>query len=69
MKMDVNDQKESIQKSINRFGIKSVMGIIFSGGPWKPTKENGELFYYDGKHPSFVEDAGLTKINDFRKIY
>jgi len=31
--------------------------------------EDGRLFRYGGKHPKFVEEAGLTKIGDFRKFY
>lgn len=66
MKMDLANQQPSVKKSINRFGIKSVMGIIFNGGGTKP---NGELHEYNGEHSSFIEDAGITKINDFRKYY
>ena len=30
---------------------------------------DGHLFKYDGKHPDFIENAGLTKFKDFRKLY
>lgn len=31
--------------------------------------DNGNLFVYDGKHPEHIEEAGLTKIKDFREIW
>ena len=30
---------------------------------------DGGLFLYDGKHPNYIEDAKLTMIDDFRKLY
>ena len=53
-----------ITKNEELFGIRS---------PWfsssfAPNKD-GKLFTYDGKHPKFVEEAGLTKIKDYREIY
>ncbi|MFW5847702.1 MAG: hypothetical protein ACOCVF_02170, partial [bacterium] len=65
LKMDVNNQAPYVNKAKQLFNINSILGPIFAGGPWKPTKPNGEAFKYDDKHPKFVEDAGLTKINDF----
>jgi len=29
----------------------------------------GKLFKYNGKHPKFIENSNLTKIEDFRKHY
>lgn len=69
--MDLNNQQESVLKSMRYFGNqhKSVLGKVFTGGPWQPVKENGELYEYKGLHPSFIEEAKLTEINDFRKLY
>lgn len=35
-------------------------------GGYKPD-ENGRLFRYEGSHPKFIEEANLTRIEDFRE--
>lgn len=47
--------------------------LVGNPGPWisdsfKPD-ENGRLFKYTKKHPSLVEETGLTKVEDFRKYW
>lgn len=61
---DLNSEETWITKNEELFGIRS---------PWfsdslKPDKD-GKLFRYDGQHPTVIEEVGLTKINDFRKLY
>lgn len=69
LKTDLNSQATAVQKSLKKYGIKSAAGPIFHGGPWKSVDQNGHYYKYDGEHPSFIEDAGLTKIKDYRKYY
>ena len=61
---DLQDEGTWITKNEQLFGIRS---------PWfadsyRPN-EDGRLFTYDGRHPIYVEEAGLTDITDYRKIY
>ncbi|MBA7707684.1 hypothetical protein ES703_116560 [subsurface metagenome] len=61
-KYDLENEDYWTEKNRELIGIKT---------PWcddgyKPD-ENGRLFRYTGKHPKFIEKAGLTKIKDFRE--
>ncbi|MBN2373082.1 hypothetical protein JXL19_04780 [bacterium] len=61
---DLGNEDYWIQKNYELTGIKS---------PWFNNDflpdHNGRLFSYTGKHPSFIEEAGLPEIGDFRKRY
>lgn len=61
---DLDNEEYWINKNKELFGIKSPFytDCIF------PDKD-GKLFRYEGKHPKFVEEAGLTRIEDFRNHY
>jgi len=61
-KYDLENEDYWIKENLKLSGIKSP----WLNGGYKPD-ENGRLFRYDGKHPKFIEDTGLTKIRDFRK--
>ena len=61
---DLNNEEYWINKNRELFGIKSP----FYADCISPDKD-GKLFRYEGRHPKFVEEAGLTKIEDFRKCY
>lgn len=58
---DLRDEERWIEENCKRFSIRS---------PWFnrgfTPDENGRLFRYAGKHPKFIENSGLTKIEDFR---
>jgi len=61
---DLGNEEYWINENKELFGIKS---------PWfakcfSPDKD-GKLFRYEGRHPKFVEEVGLTKIEDFRSYY
>lgn len=63
-KYDLENEEYWIEENLKLSGIRS---------PWLnegfTPDENGRLFKYNGKHPKFVEKAGLIKIKDFRKRY
>ena len=61
---DLENEEYWINRNKELFGIKSPW---FNKGAF-PDK-NGKLFRYEGKHPRFIEEAGLTKIEDFRTFY
>jgi len=61
---DLGNEEYWINKNKELFGIKSP----FFTNCFSPDK-NGKLFRYEGRHPKFVEEAGLTKIKDFRGYY
>jgi len=59
---DLENEDYWIEENFKMFGIRSPwfnIGFI-------PDK-NGRLFKYEGKHPKFIEEAGLPEIKDFRK--
>lgn len=61
---DLENEEYWINKNKELFGLKS---------PWFNSSlscdKDGKLFRYEGRHPRFVEEAGLTKIEDFRVYY
>lgn len=61
-KYNLNNEEHWIGKNLKLSGIYSPW--INSG--FTPDKY-GKLFRYFGKHPRFIEQTGLTKIEDFRK--
>jgi len=61
-KYDLGNEDYWIERNFKLSGVRS---------PWvnmgfKPD-ENGRLFKYNGRHPKFIEEAGLPEIKDFRK--
>lgn len=60
---DLENEELWITKNQKLFGVKS---------PWfaKEMKadKDGKLFVYNGPHPKLVEKAGITTIQDFRKV-
>ena len=65
MDLDLNDQQKSIDKCKQLGYGNSVLGLFFQGG----CRPDGTLYDFDGVHPPFIEESGLTEIEDFRKIY
>jgi len=61
---DLNDEDYWIQKNYELSGTKGPF-IVNEFSP----DENGRLYTYNGKHPKFIEESGLTKIRDFREFY
>jgi len=61
---DLNDPEPWVLHNEELFGIKTSLGKGDLRGD-----ENGHPFIYDGPHPKCIEDAGLTKIDDFRKLW
>lgn len=61
---ELNNEEKWITENEKLFGLKS---------PWFSDSflpdDDRKLFIYNEKHPTLVEDAGLTKINDYRTIY
>jgi len=60
---DLRDEERWIEENRRRFGIRSPW---FNKG-FAPAPD-GKLYRYEGKHPKFIENAGFTKIKDFREI-
>lgn len=61
---DLKNEEYWINENLKMFGVKSP--YFFNG--CLPDKD-GKFFNYEGKHPKFIEEVGLTKIKDFRKYY
>lgn len=63
-KYDLENENYWIEENLKLWGIRS---------PWFnkgfTPDENGKLFKYNGKHPKYIEEAGLPAIKDFRKRY
>ena len=63
--LDLDNQIESVKKCKELAYGNSVLGHLFPNG----CKSDGTLHEYHDLHPPFIEEAGLTKITDFRKMY
>jgi len=63
-KYDLENEDYWINENLKLNGIKS---------PWVSKgftpDGNGRLFKYNGRHPKYIEEAGLPTIKDFRKRY
>lgn len=60
---DLDNEEYWTNENLKRYGIKS---------PWfnigAISNKEGKLFKYEGRHPKFIEEAGLHKIKDFREF-
>lgn len=61
---DLENEDYWIEENLKLSGIKS--SWVNKGFT---SDENGKLFKYSGRHPKYIEEAGLPKIKDFRKRY